>query len=55
MMGEGKLPQGGEEESTVLEIVTEKKNNKTKLKQREKKNPDQPTYQKPQWKNIKMS
>lgn len=24
-MGEGKLPQGGEEESTVLEIVTEKK------------------------------
>lgn len=29
MMGEGKLPQGGEEESTVLEIVTEKKNTKT--------------------------
>lgn len=30
MMGEGKLPQGGEEESTVLEIVTEKKNHKNK-------------------------
>lgn len=28
MMGEGKLPQGGEEESTVLEIVTEKKTTK---------------------------
>lgn len=27
-MGEGKLPQGGEEESTVLEIVTEKKTTK---------------------------